>query len=413
MSVELDALSYLAAFVLSGVVGAMLPPRIQSVADAVTVPLGYVGVIPAIWMLQIYAETYSLDASLYGVLLTGGFAALVVTSRFRLRILPPMAPIGRGRADQILVLVSLAALAWITVGFGLSLELHSLVGNSIYGTRLERRADLEASILLANEALFTLSFFLAPLLTVRGLEQRRYAIVALGVFSSIAAFSLSAQRAPVVATALAASLYLARRLYRGRFPHTVSVAVLVTAAIDLFQQIPLLTEVGFRRLVAIPAIATVWYFDFQVDHEPTYMRDSLLGFAGDSPYDSSVARIIGRTYTWSGAGESLNNANTGVFGSSVTTFGLIGLLLVPVALGLYLGLVDGLGGSPSVALLSVTSAFTLVVLLNGSLLVAFISNGLWLLLPWRYLEQASQRARAESPDVRDRHGSWPAEATAR
>lgn len=391
VDIDLSLTSYALGFVLAGFVGSILRSRIESVADAVTVPLGYVGIIPAIWMLLIFSDFYSIDGGLYSIFLTCGFALLVLTSRFRFRLLTPLAPMGPRRIDRILLLTSLGALAWTVIGFGLSLRLHRLIGDTIYTARLEQRSALEASIPFANEAMFALGFFLAPLTTLRGLQRRKSALVAVGLTSSLLVYSISAQRSPLVVAVLAIGLYLGRDLVRGRFAQTVSVAMLVTAAIDMLERIPLLTEVGFRRLVAIPSLATVWYFDFQAEHEPTYMRDSLLQFTGSSPFDTSVARMVGRTHTWSGFGESLNNANSGIFGSSVTTFGLVGLVLVPVALGLYLSLVDGVGGSPSPALLATTSAFTLIVLLNGSLLVAFISDGLWLLLPWRYLEFAGQQ----------------------
>lgn len=398
--IDLQLLSYGLGLFLSSLVGVIVRPRIESVADAVTVPLGYVGIIPSIWMLLIFSDFYGIDGQTYSLALTAGFALLVLTSRLQLRWLPPSAPLGQSRGDRILIFAALTALAWTVVGFGLSLQLHSLIGDAIYAARLEHRSVLVASIPLANEAMFSLGFFLAPLLLLRGIEHRRSPLILVGALCSVVVYSISAQRSPLVVTVLALGIYLGRDLVRNRFARTVSVAMLVMAAIDMVRQIPLLTEVGFRRIVAIPALATVWYFDFQADFEPTYMRDSLLPFLGSSPYDSSIPREIGRAYTWSGVGESLNNANTGVFGSSVTTFGLFGLILVPVILGIYLALVDGIGGTPSTALVCVTAAFTLMILLNGSLLVAMISNGLCLLLPWRYLEHAAQRA----PDASHQHG---------
>jgi len=101
-----------------------------------------------------------------------------------------------------------------------------------------------------------------------------------------------------------------------------------------------------HRLFFLPAKLHLLYYDFfsQPNHQFYMLSDSILRGVVRNPYDMPMMRVIALTY-W---GRESINPNVGYLGDAYANFGVLGMFLFSVILGVVLWIVDSVGsGLPS------------------------------------------------------------------
>lgn len=127
-----------------------------------------------------------------------------------------------------------------------------------------------------------------------------------------------------------------------------------------------------RRNFFIPNLLSYQYYDFFSNNELLFLRESILGrFGFESPYDSSIKRLIGYIYY----GSIENNANNGMCGDAYSNFGWMGLALYPLIIIISLKLLDACSKNidPRV-LLSVCTLYA-ITFTNASFFQLLLTNG--------------------------------------
>jgi oligosaccharide repeat unit polymerase len=84
-----------------------------------------------------------------------------------------------------------------------------------------------------------------------------------------------------------------------------------------------------NRILSYPAELNFYYFYFFSNNELLFLRESILRYFFESPYDINSPYLISYTY---GSGDGLNNAVNGLFGDAFANFGYLGVLVYPILL---------------------------------------------------------------------------------
>lgn len=85
------------------------------------------------------------------------------------------------------------------------------------------------------------------------------------------------------------------------------------------------------RLLYIPTEAHYFYYDFFKNGEKLYLRQSVMRYFCDNPYENAVSVLIGSSTKYNMTG-NYNNLNNGLFSDAYANFGIVGVLIYPIIL---------------------------------------------------------------------------------
>ena len=143
-----------------------------------------------------------------------------------------------------------------------------------------------------------------------------------------------------------------------------------------------------RRVFFLPSRVSFCYYDFFSSNEHMHLSESKMGFGlFDNPhehYQMSIPNIMGMIY----ANNPDCNMNTGYIGDAFMNFGLVGILVFSLILGLVLVAADSL--SRGVGMYATTAAVgvPLFKLINAALFTSMLTGGflLGIFVIWLYRE---------------------------
>ncbi|MNO77786.1 hypothetical protein D3C76_689060 [compost metagenome] len=107
---------------------------------------------------------------------------------------------------------------------------------------------------------------------------------------------------------------------------------------SLFNKSTFLVSTILERMYYLPAILSNCYFEYFKEMPSVVPFVSIfqkIGFVNDYPYTMGVPYIIGSVYF----NNSAISANTGMFGSAYS-YGILGVLIIPLAYGFLLSLLN-------------------------------------------------------------------------
>jgi len=136
-----------------------------------------------------------------------------------------------------------------------------------------------------------------------------------------------------------------------------------------------------NRTLMLPAQISFHYYDFFSRNDLVYLTDSRLGFFMNYPYDLPPPYLIGTIYF----GDPNTSANTGIYGDAYMNFGLAGLAIYSIVLGIVLKTMDICSRRLDLRLGVAVIAASAISLTNGALTTAFLTGGLWLAIVILYL----------------------------
>lgn len=283
------------------------------------------------------------------------------------------------KVDELSFRVILAVL--LVLG---SYQLISSFGNimsgdwaSMYDRRLLARDIFAESIILR----YYNSFFgavLIPFCALYGTAFRSWGLVVLAFCGAVLSFAAFGGKgvffSPLLGTLLA--LYF-RRTIRINYFSNITFLILVFLALCSIEII--LTDAGilnwyaFRRMFYVPANLTYQYWEYFSNNPVYLMSDSLFGsLFGGSDQVYAKARLIGGVYY----GKYIMNANVNVFGTAFGDFGVIGMPIVAVLVGLICRLLNGIYSIKNSIIVVAYTIFIALVWTQGGFHTSFLSNGL-------------------------------------
>lgn len=171
------------------------------------------------------------------------------------------------------------------------------------------------------------------------LGQRSYRLLGLFIIAEVLLFGMTGHKSFLLAPFLAGGVYWIWQKKNAISWILLGVFLLISASYAYF----LMTGDEFapslfvRRLFFVPARLHVLYYDFfsQPDHPFYALSDSLLKHFISNPYGMPMPRLIALTY-W---GREFW-PDVGYLGDAYGNFGIIGMLLFSIILGLFLRILD-------------------------------------------------------------------------
>lgn len=187
------------------------------------------------------------------------------------------------------------------------------------------------------------------------------------------AFSIDGSKSTLFSILL---VFLCYKLYKGT-PNKIFVTGSVLISILALMEYLLLKSyylVNFivRRLLFLPNLLHIFYFDFFKNNELDYFRQGIIGRLGfDSPYNSPIPNIIGGHYF----NADTMIANNGLFSDAFYNLGTIGILVLPIFIIIALRYLDacseGLNCSILISVI-ITSSYTFI---SSSFFTVMLTHG--------------------------------------
>jgi len=283
------------------------------------------------------------------------------------------------KMDELSFRVTLAVLLIIGI-----YQLISNFGNmmsadwaSMYDRRLLAREIFSQNITLR----YYNSFFgavLIPFCALYGAAYRSWGLVALAFCGAALSFAAFGGKGVFFSPLLGVLLGLYfKRTIRLNFFSNITFLILLFLALCSVEIV--LTDAGilnwyaFRRMFYVPADLTYQYWEYFSNNPVYLMSDSLFGsLFGGSDQVYSKARLIGGVYY----GKYIMNANVNVFGTAFGDFGLIGIPIVAVLVGLICRLLNGIYRIKNSIIVVAYTVFVALVWTQGGFHTSFLSNGL-------------------------------------
>lgn len=136
-----------------------------------------------------------------------------------------------------------------------------------------------------------------------------------------------------------------------------------------------LVSLFIRRVLYVPALLNVYYFDYFSKHEPDYFRSGFLSRLGaNSPYakDNGVAYTIGKIYYHN----PLTGANNGLFSDAIANMGMVGIIIMPFVVAFVLWLFDRCTYGLDKRIILASAMFISCTLVSSPLTTTLMTHGL-------------------------------------
>ena len=252
--------------------------------------------------------------------------------------------------------------------------------DSIYDARREtasQLSSLENYIFSWNYVVFL------PLFLTHHLREKKYVLVLIDIVCFFLCFGIRGDKIVLLVLALCFFFF-----FFGKTKLRSNVMPVLLILINAFIFFGIVTDErissvinGFvYRMLYVPSEAHYFYYDFFVDGEKLFLRQSILRYFFDNPYNDVVSILIGSSTKYNYTG-SLTNLNNGLFSDAFANFGILGVVLYPVLIAVGIGYVSDklqvfeyetrmcLG---SVLLINLISASWIQLLLTGGIIVMLL-----------------------------------------
>jgi hypothetical protein len=142
--------------------------------------------------------------------------------------------------------------------------------------------------------------------------------------------------------------------------------------------ISLLSSISYR-MAFVPAQIQFQYYDFFSLREKLKFADGIIGdvLGIESPYSTKIGYVIGSYYSTNGLG---SNSNTGIFSDAYANGGFIAMILITLILALILVLIDSLTKDLPINIVIGALSYTILSMMDLSLLTVIFTGGLWILV---------------------------------
>lgn len=272
------------------------------------------------------------------------------------------------------ILAALGLYAALVATFGLSFELPSF--SEIYDVREDYTTKVAGAGAWIAYSLSWTGNVVNPFLMVMGLATRRWTYLAAGTLGQVFLFGITALKSFMMSTVLIAAIFAALR-NRGRHlgnSMLLGASGLIAAGLVEFHTIgtSLISDILVRRLIMVPGLLTSLYVDFFSHNPKAFLSHSILRGIVPSPYDLPPPRLVGSAYFEEAS------ANANVWADGFANFGLIGVILATIIVGVVLWTYDsaaqGLDPSAAAAMFGLPA----LSIVNSAVLTALLTHGIGL-----------------------------------
>jgi hypothetical protein len=240
----------------------------------------------------------------------------------------------------------------------------------VYDIRAEAR-EFEAPFPL--NYLVSLADNLIPFLAIYALHQKRYIIFTLAILIIYVNFSIAGTKQIIFVTVLGALGYFVIRDFSRsiRLVYAAIGLIILGTAESIFNSTNTLNTLFAYRVLFIPVELHYSYYSYFQLHEILYFNQSILKWFSGVEREN-IQFLLGEF----SIGEFTARANNGLFSDAYMNLGVIGVLVFPPILALFLRVLDGsVIGLPQ-RILFVVTVYVGFVLLGMTFTSALLTSGL-------------------------------------
>jgi hypothetical protein len=350
-----------------------------------------------LWMLYLLGYVPSILVPLY-VLGTGfdgvyPFTLMIAVSFVLLSLMQwlprgemPSAPVKSVRAfdasarafENSVLLLAFGLGAYIALAFGVSLDIPD--PSSVYDVRSAFKLALGASSLpLVPYAVAWSANVVNPLLMLIGLRSRRTVLFVSGAAIELLVYNTTAFKSALFAIVLVIPLLVLlaprrRHVFGSRIALSAAALIPVSLTWDRASGSLFATDLVLHRLIMLPGQLVADYYQYFSEHVTYGLRHSIFGFLGPAPYELGPPNLIGAVYF----GNPITSANANIWGDAFANFGLLGIPVFTVALGLFLVVLDRAARGRDLRVTGTLAGLMTIQLANSGLLTTMANLGLGL-----------------------------------
>ena len=223
------------------------------------------------------------------------------------------------------------------------------------------------------------SNFFLPVYLIIHLSSKKYIKGLVDVFLMLVSYAIYGNKFTFFMIIACLGIVVLEKLKRINFlPEMVGLILVIFMLLSIMLNDRMLFAIG-DRLLEIPAALQYHYYDFFSSNEKLYLRESILRFIFDAPYDPISSVQIGSSPKYFTG--TYNNANNGLFSIAYANFGIIGVVVQPVLISLVcicmLGIMNGID-KKIIAIIAISSMMCLLSagslqwLMTGGVIVGMI-----------------------------------------
>jgi len=216
-----------------------------------------------------------------------------------------------------------------------------------------------------------------------GFYKKNYKLVVVALGMQLILFLMTGHKSFLFIPVLVLGLYFAIRLGSIRKLLAAGLILVLSAGLLAYYlfHVHALLSIVIRRVFFVPAQNYFYYYDFFSHNEFVKLSHSIFGFLFPYPYDMSIPNLIGLEY-YNSPGMWVN---TGYLADAYMNFGLLGMIIFSVVLGVVLlftdSIIKGFKNSLFTAMI-VPSYFSLI---DGALFTTLLTGGILFSLLLLYL----------------------------
>lgn len=206
-----------------------------------------------------------------------------------------------------------------------------------------------------------------------GLERRSTFLRLLGLFSILVVYSITGFKSYALGAAMAIGVFVLIKIFRNRghiWLTALAFTVVVSGLMEYLTGSIGVVSIFVRRALSTPGLNTAYYIDFFFGQSKYELRNSILGFIGESPYPLGAPQVIGLHYY----GDPVS-ANANLLADGYANFGFIGCLVAAIIVGLFLRYYDRLASGLSLAAGSAALVPVLLSFANSAPLTVLATHG--------------------------------------
>ena len=361
-----------------------------------------------LWLLYVVAFIPAITIPQYSPNLSNweaiGLSAGLATS-FAMICLPTMLPRGRFPVVQVPPAVLAVLFGVVAAGlygmvirvFGLHLRPPSL--SEVYNTRAAYSQEAAASGGAVGYAMSWLAKVINPLLISLGLLRRNLLMLLAGMAGQVLLYSTTGLKGSLFGIVLLVAVLIAMRGKGRNFGVWCVwgvVAVVITAlSLDALMGTRIFTSLFVRRVLITPGRLTGLYFEFFRSHPKTLLANGLFAPLAEYPYPTSPTYLIGSTFI-----RDETSANANLWATGYAAFGVPGMMVFSLILGLVLWVYDSVARDCDLRLTVLLLAMPSMALANTALPTTLFSHGLLLAIIIIYLMSGTSLVTATAAPAR-------------
>ena len=266
--------------------------------------------------------------------------------------------------------------------------------SNVYELRMESR---EYPLSFLEKYLFAMSGNVIAFSMGYFLIKKRFSLFAFALFVQFLNFSIDGAKMKIYTSIFVLAIVFAQYMIAKIRFQVISLLGIVGVEIMGALEVLLRDDCFFcggpiRRIFFVPTGLHETYWRFMLINEPDYFRTNLRHFGFSGPYNNvdGISRAIGNYL-----GFPAMHANNGLFSDAISNFGLLGVVIMPILLILFLLLFDKCTIGLNRALLMAVSVLLSVCLVNSPLITLLFAGGFIILLPCLVFIQREEKQQEE------------------